>query len=143
MDGATAARAGAGTARQDAARPGCPADPVLDHLRRTARSSRCKSYVDLFGACASMSGNRQVAAQAASDVLMRCLSQALGRRPVLYREGEREMSFDEAWLMALVRSLQADDVASATFLLHSRVPKHARRNLVFLLQRVAEDFDQV
>ena len=69
---------------------------------------------------------------------MRCLAQALGRRPVLYRQGELEMSFDEKWLIALVHSLTSGDEASATFLLHSRVPKHARRNLVFLLRRVTD-----
>jgi len=117
--------------------------PLLDHLRHVARDARCKSYIDLFGACAALSVNGHVARQAASEVLVRCLSQALGRRPVLFREGERETSFDEKWLLALVRSLKDDDTPSATFLLHSRVPKHAHRNLVFLLRNVADKFDQV
>ena len=124
----------------------CPArdpDPLLDHLRRVASAARCKSYVDLFGACAALSSNRDVAAQAASEVLVRCLSQALGRRPVLYREGETAMSFDEAWLMALARSLDGEDTQSATFLLHSRVPAHARRNFVFLLRTVLDNFYQI
>ena len=97
----------------------------------------------MFGACAALSGNRQVAAQAASDVLMRCLAQALGRRPILYREGEPETSFDEAWLMTLARSLRQGDTSSATFLLHSRVPAHARRHLVFLLRMVVDKYAQV
>lgn len=130
---------------QDRLEPARDAPPLslLEHLRHAARTSRCKTYVDLFGACAALSGNRQVAAQAASEVLMRCLHQALGRRPVLYRMGERATSFDEDWLMALARSLQTDDTASATFLLHSRVPRHARRNLAFLLQTVVNAQDQV
>lgn len=122
---------------------GVTAPSLLAHLRHVARVSRCKTYVDLFGACAALSGNRHVAAQAASEVLMRCLQQALGRRPVLYREGERETSFDEDWLLALARSLKAHDTASATFLLHSRVPKHARRNLVFLLRTVVDAMDRI
>ncbi|MCL3883276.1 hypothetical protein [Marivita sp. GX14005] len=117
--------------------------PILAHLRHVARDARCKSYVDLFGACAALSGNRQIAANAASEVLMRCLSQALGRRPVLFREGERDTSFDEKWLLALARALKHEDTASATFLLNSRVPKHARRNLVFLLRNVIDGFEQV
>jgi hypothetical protein len=116
---------------------------LLKHLRHVARASRCKGYIDLFGACAALSGNRDIAASAASEVLMRCLSQALGRRPLLYREGERETSFDENWLMALARSLQSDDTASATFLLNSRVPIHARRKLVFLLRNVVMQFPPV
>ncbi|MDD9728047.1 hypothetical protein PVV74_21580 [Roseovarius sp. SK2] len=117
--------------------------PLLDHLRHAARDARCKSYVDLFGACASLSVNRDIARQAASDVLMRCLSQALGRRPILFRAGEPEISFDEDWLLALARSIRREDTASCTFLLHSRVPKHAHRNLVFLLGNVADNFPQI
>ena len=116
---------------------------LLEHLRHVARTSRCKGYVDMFGACATLSGNRAVAAKAAAEVLMRCLSQALGRRPRLYREGEPETTFDEKWLLALARSLKACDNDSATFLLNSRVPKHARRNLVFLLGSVVDNFSQV
>ncbi|MFW2544827.1 hypothetical protein ACN2XU_19505 [Primorskyibacter sp. 2E107] len=116
--------------------------PLLDHLRDVARINRCKGYIDLFGACAALSGNRDVARHAASEVLVRCLSQALGRRPVLYRVGETETSFDEKWLIALARSLKTGDKCSSAFLLQSRVPKHARRTLVFLLRRVTDSFSQ-
>lgn len=116
---------------------------LLNQLRHVARANRCKSYIDLFGACAALSGNRGVGMQAASEVLVRCLSQALGRRPVFYRVGEAETSFDENWLIALARSLKNGDEASAAFLLQSRVPKHARRNLVFLLRGVADSFPEI
>ena len=116
---------------------------LLDHLRQVARHVRCKGHVDMYCACAALSGNREVAAQASSEVLMRCLSQALGRRPVLLRAGEPVTSFDEAWLMALARSLRDGDTSSATFLLHSRVPAHARRHLVFLLRNVVDNFGAV
>ncbi|MFO7758402.1 MAG: hypothetical protein R6V26_07975 [Roseovarius sp.] len=120
-----------------------PPPLLLDHLRHVARDVRCKEYVDMFGACAALSGNAGVAARAASEVLMRCLDQALGRRPILYREGEAETSFDEAWLLALARSLRQGDASSATFLLRSRVPAHARRHLVFLLRTVVDNHTQV
>lgn len=113
---------------------------LIAHLREVARINRCNAYIDLFGACAALSGNRDIALHAASEVLVRCLAQALGHRPVLYRVGEMAMSFDEKWLVALARSLKTGDAASATFLLHSRVPKHAHRNLVFLVRCVAERF---
>lgn len=116
---------------------------LLEHLRDVARINRCKGYIDLFGACAALAGNRDVALHAASEVLIRCLSQALGHRPVLYRVGETETSFDEKWLMALVRSLRNGDESSLAFLLYSRVPKDACRNLVFLLQRVSDGFSKI
>ena len=115
---------------------------LLSHVRHVARSSRCKRYVDLFGACAVLSGNSDVAMQAASEVLVRGLSQALGHRPIIFRVDEPEMSFDEAWLLSLARSLRSGDTASATFLLNSRVKKHLHRNLVFLLRAVIDNFPQ-
>jgi hypothetical protein len=117
--------------------------PLLDHLRHVARDARCKSYVDLFGACAALSANRHVAEHAASEILVRCLSQALDRHPILFREGECERSFDEDWLVSLARSIKTGDEASTTFLLHSRVPKQAHRNLVFLLGNVADNFTRI
>ena len=130
---------GAAVAPDVADRPGA----LLDHLRQVARHVRCKEHVDMFCACAALSGNREVAAQAASEVLMRCLSQALGRRPILLRAGEPVTSFDEAWLMALARSLRDGDTSSSTFLLHSRVSAPARRHLVFLLRNVVDNFGSV
>lgn len=117
--------------------------PLLDHLRQSAREVRCKGYIDMFGACAALSSNSNVARSAASEVLMRSLSQALGHRPVFFRLGESEQSFDEQWLMALARACQTEDQASMTFLLHSRVPKHAHRNLVFLLRNVLDNFSRI
>lgn len=121
----------------------CPSEGLIDHLRDVARTNRCKAHIELFGACAALSKNRDVARHAAAEVLVRCLSQALQHRPAFYRVGERENSFDEKWLIALARSLKTGDEASATFLLNSRVPKHAHRNLVFLLRNVADSFTQV
>jgi hypothetical protein len=116
---------------------------LIDHLRDVARTNRCKAYIELFGACAALSANRNIARHAAAEVLVRCLSQALQRRPAFFRVGEQETSFDEKWLLALARSLKNGDEASATFLLNSRVPKHAHRNLVFLLRNVTDSFTQV
>ncbi|KQI73295.1 hypothetical protein AN191_03310 [Loktanella sp. 5RATIMAR09] len=121
----------------------CSSDGLLDHLRDVARSNRCKAHIELFGACAALSTNRNIARHAAAEVLVRCLSQALKHRPAFYRVGEQDTSFDEKWLIALARSLKNGDEASAAFLLNSRVPKHARRNLVFLLRNVADSFSQV
>lgn len=133
--------------REDAAagtpRAQDPPPPLLDHLRHVARDVRCKGYVEMFGACAALSGHAGHAAHAGSEVLMRCLAQALGRRPILHRAGEAEISFDEAWLMALARSLRQGDASSAAFLLRSRVPAHARRHLVYLLRMVVDNHPQV
>ena len=139
----TAAQRQTSTSRFEVPRDDDANGRFLDHLRQSARAARCKSYVDLFGACALLSRDPRIASLAATDFLMRGLSQALGQRPVLFRPGETETSFDEDWLLALARSLKTDDVASATFLLHSRVPKHVRRTLVSLLRNVVDTFDRI
>ncbi len=125
-----------------------PASPVqdeqakalLNHLRMIGLRCRTRARTDLFHACAALSHDSTVARTAYAEVLMRCLSQALGRQAILHRPGEAEVSFDEAWLVRLARALNSGDTASATFLLHSRVPTHARRNLVFLLQAITDQF---
>lgn len=121
----------------------CSSNGLLDHLRDVARSNRCKGHIEIFGACAALSTNRNVAQHAAAEVLVRCLSQALTHRPAFFRVGEQETSFDEKWLIALARSLKNGDDASAAFLLNSRVPKHAQRNLVFLLRNVVDNFSHI
>ena len=125
-----------------------PASPVVDekamallnHLRIVGLQCRARARTDLFHACAALSGDANVARSAYAEVLMRCLSQALGRQAILHRPREAEVSFDEAWLVRLAKALNDGDTASATFLLNSRVPVHARRNLVFLLQGITDQF---
>ena len=120
-----------------------PVGAFLTLVRQSAREARCKSYIDLFGACAALSTNTDIASHAACEVLVRCLSQALGHRPTLLAPHETTTSFDEDWLTALARAVKTGDEPSATFLLYSRVPKHAHRNLIFLLQSVLDGFDRI
>lgn len=74
---------------------------------------------------------------------MRCLPEALGKAPVLYRPGEAELSFDEAWLMRLSEATARGDDDSAAFLLGSRVQRQDRRNLSYLIHSVSECFSLV
>lgn len=113
---------------------------VLNRLRWVARRCRAAARVDLFEACAVLSIDRDVADTAHAEVLMKSLSQALGKAPVFYRPGEAEVSFDEAWLMRVITALREDDDASLVFLLRSRVHPSACRNLTYLIRSVSERF---
>ena len=115
----------------------------LDTLRRVGRQCRAKARQDLFKACAVLSCDTSVAVTAYAETLMRCLSQALGKTPVLHRPGEAEVSFDEAWLLRLASAIAHDDTASTNFLLRSRVHPHARRHCGFLMKSIVTKFDQV
>lgn len=111
--------------------------PLLTRIRLSALHCRVAARTDLFEACAVLSMDRETARTAHIEVLTRCLIQALGRRPVFYRPGVSEISFDEAWLMRLVETAANDDLASFTFLIRSRVLKPARRNLSLLVDQIA------
>lgn len=113
---------------------------LLNHLRTVALACRAAARTDLFEACATLSTDRKVAKSAYAEVLMKCLSQALGATPIMFRPGVTEISFDEAWLLRLVETAQTGDEDSFSFLLRSRVPGHARRNVAGLINAVASQF---
>jgi len=117
--------------------------PFLNHLRLVALECRSKARSDLFEACALLSISKDDARKAHAEALMRCLDQALGKRPVLFRPGVDEISFDEAWLIQLATALNAQDHDSASFLLNSRIARHNRRQIRFLVGQVSERFSQV
>lgn len=113
---------------------------LLDVLRQIALTCRSAARTDLFEACAVLSNTPNVANTAYAETLMKSLAQALGTSPVLLRPGVPEVSFDEAWLLRAVEAARRDDQSSFLFLLRSRVPHAARRNLGYLILSVSERF---
>lgn len=112
-------------------------DALLDHLRQVTLRCRSAARADLFEACALLALHRDAARAAYVEALVRCLPQALGNRPVVLRPGETARSFDESWLMRLVATSRNGDGDSFDFLIRARVVPHARRNLSFLIHRIA------
>ncbi|RVV97437.1 hypothetical protein EKE94_12865 [Mesobaculum littorinae] len=110
---------------------------ALFHLRMAALNCRAAARLDLFRACQMLSLDRDAAATATAEALVRTLGQALHRAPRFYRPGSADISFDESWLVSLIGALQRGDDMSATFLLHSRVSPEARRSVGFLAAKLA------
>ncbi|GFE50400.1 hypothetical protein So717_21530 [Roseobacter cerasinus] len=115
----------------------------MNELRHVALRCRAAARTDLFDACAVLSQTPNVARAAYAEVLMKSLAQALGASPVLHRPNVAEVSFDEAWLLRTIAAAQADDRSSFLFLIRSRVPHTARRNLGFLILSLSERFSQI
>jgi hypothetical protein len=118
-------------------------DPVaipsgIAMLRVLAPACRAKARLDLFQACAMLSLDRNQAAQAYAEALVRTLAQGLGRLPVLHRAGSPEMSFDEAWLAALFAARERGDDDSFTFLIRRRLACGHERHIGFLVAALAE-----
>ena len=115
---------------------------ALNHLRLVALECRSAARADLYQACAVLTHDKTVAQRAYAETLVKCLCQALGKKPVFYAPGVREVSFDEAWLMRLIQSSAGADFNSFEFLIRSRVPHIAQRNLAFLIHSMSESFYQ-
>jgi len=113
---------------------------LVNHLRVIGLRCRAAPQAAPLESCALIGARDDAARAAHAETLMRALPHALGHAPVLYRPGSTALSFDEAWIMELARSLSRGDMPSAEFLLRSRVPLHARRGLSFLLRSVSEHF---
>ncbi|MEL7116027.1 MAG: hypothetical protein AAGP08_10615 [Pseudomonadota bacterium] len=116
--------------------------PALNHLRMIAMKCRSAARADLFEACAVLSSDRTTARVAYAETLMKCLGQATGVRPKMLRPGATEVTFDEAWLARLILAAQSEDDNSFAFLIRSRVPRWAQRNVTFLIKAISGDFDK-
>lgn len=116
---------------------------LLNYLRSVAINCRAKPRADLFEACALLHVTRNASREAHAEALMRCLGEALGKRPRLHAPGTHERSFDEDWLLQLGRTLAQHDEASATFLLCARLSLPHRRLVRYLMGRIAEHFSLV
>lgn len=116
---------------------------VLNGLRMIALDCRVAAQTDLFEACALLSNKQEVAQDAHARALLKCLRQAIRNKPVFFRPGSQEVSFDEAWLMRALMAAKSGDSDSFMFLLRSRVPKQNQRHVAFLIKGISERFYQV
>lgn len=112
-------------------------------LRRLAPRCQAGARLDLFHACAMLSTDSGVAARSYAEALLRGLAVVLGRVPVLHQPGASELSFDEAWIASLLTAARRGDEDSTRFLLASRLPRHARRQIGWLAAQLAQRQDQM
>jgi len=116
---------------------------MLEHLREANLKCRAAPRANLFEACALLAYDHHDVRVSHANIMMRCLKEALGRRPRILRPGTQELSFDEAWLVELISAAGRSDEQSFAFLLRSRVEQHARRSITFLAARIAEQFSLI
>ena len=115
----------------------------LNDLRVAALGCRASAYADLTNACALLAAARETGRMAHAEVLVRCLAQAIGSRPLFHRPGSTEISFDEAWIARLIETAEQGDDESFAFLIKSRVPHWARRNIAYLIRSISGKREQI
>ena len=129
--------------RQDlpAPPPRVPETGELRLLRRVAQEGRLSRSVEPEGMCALLRSQPAAAAEAYGEALLRLLPRATGRRVTVHRPGAGSCSFDEAWLLGLLRAVRAGDGDSLHFALASRVARHMRGQVRFLAEGLARRGD--
>jgi hypothetical protein len=124
----------------------CDGDPkyrdTLNHLRLAAMGCRAAARTDLFEACALLCLDGEDAKRTFVATFVKCLSGAVHTQIKWFQPGTRELSFDEAWVVRCLISIDDGDTGSLRFLLGSRVGISDRRYIGFLLGRISEQFRQ-
>lgn len=108
---------------------------LLRKLRGLARTAQLSAPIAVHHACSLIdpAGPEQFGL-----ALMRTLD-AVASRPMRFHPvGAAEVSFDELWLVRLLRCLEADDTASARFLIDTRTQRLGRRAVAYLAQGLAK-----
>ena len=116
---------------------------ILNTLRLIALECRIAAQTDLFEACALLSNKKVIVRDAFAHALLKCLRQAIHKKPIFYRPGSAGASFDEAWLMRALVAAKESDSDSFAFLIRSRVPVMYQRHIIFLVKGMSEQFTQV
>ncbi|MEM7058138.1 MAG: hypothetical protein AAF557_11155 [Pseudomonadota bacterium] len=113
---------------------------LLNFLRLSALRCRCSARQDVAEACRAFAPDQMVSQSTYSELLVKSLTQFLGRPPRFFSPGNAEISNEEAWLLRLMTCQAEGDRLSAAFLMRSRVPAHARYTLSVLIGAVSSAF---
>jgi hypothetical protein len=116
---------------------------VLNRLRLCAMGCRVAARTNLFEACALLTLEGEDAKRTFISTLIKCLSDAVHAPIKWYQPGASELTFDEAWVLRCLSSIEVGDTISLEFLLRSRVTPAARRYIGYLLGRISDQFAQI
>ena len=111
---------------------------LLNTLRLHAVTCRAEAHLDFFAACALIDPETVMPLKDRASMLLRVLGQALPRQPIFHRPGERQLSFDERWLLSLISAHGDGNLDGVEFLLRSRVEPSKRRLLSLLVRGLAD-----
>lgn len=107
---------------------------VLRLVRRLARQAQLCGPIPVDHVCSLI---EPASPQAYGVALMRTLDVVATRPMVFHPETAEEASFDELWLVRLLRCLRLGDTASARLLIDRRTGRFGRRAVAFLAQGFA------
>lgn len=113
---------------------------LIEYLRDLARGVQLSAPMGLEQTCSLVDPG---SARAFGMALMRALDAVATQPMAFHPRGAREASFDELWLVRLVRCIEADDTDSVRLLIGRRVSRMGRRTVTWLARGFAERLDEI
>ena len=98
---------------------------LLEEIRDHAKKVRSLPRIDIFKACDLVQMDFELITPEILSLFIRSLSQAFGR-PINFSEaGDKNMTWDEKWLVSITSAVSRADYDSVNFLIKSAVqPVH-------------------
>lgn len=116
----------------------CKDRDTLNRLRLCAMECRVAARTDLFEACALLTLDGETAKHTFMSTFVKCLSDAVHAPVKWYQPGAKDVTFDEAWVLRCLSTMETGDTDSLSFLLRSQVAPRGRRYIGYLLGRISE-----
>jgi len=116
---------------------------ALGFVRRIAGASRLCRFEEPERVCALLKVQPRAAAEAYGAALIRLMPKAFDRRVVFHRPNSGAPSFDEAWLLGLLRDVREGDEDSLRFALASRAGRRFHAPMRFLAEGLVERIDRL
>tara|TARA_B100000768_G_C11052904_1_gene279127 strand:+ start:181 stop:561 length:381 start_codon:yes stop_codon:yes gene_type:complete len=96
---------------------------VLQEIRHLKLTTRASPRIDVFEACQAITLHNLGAGINGLDLLIQTLPQVIDRNLKVNQPHDTFLSWDERWLVSLVRSVCANDFDSVQFLIRVLIPK--------------------
>ena len=113
---------------------------VVNKLRFLMIDCRKESRISVDEACKLIQIDKKKSAKYFAYNILRTLEEVIGKKPIFRNPGEKNLSFDEQWIVSLIYSYKSNDQISTKFLINSRVENLNKRSYItFLIDGLVKD----
>ncbi len=113
---------------------------VVNKLRFLMIDCRKESRISIDEACKLIQIDKKKSAKYFAYNILRTLEEVIGKKPIFRNPGEKNLSFDEQWIVSLINSYKSNDLISTKFLINSRVENLNKRSYIsFLIDGLVKD----
>ena len=103
---------------------------LLERARACAMEVRAYPRLDILKACQLISLDIDLLSSEMLEIFIRSLPEAFGRQVVIHNPGTKQLSWDEKWLLSMIKAVSRADYDSVHFLIRSAVKQKHRREFL-------------